>query len=61
MDMLEFKGNWNQIRSRLKEKYANLTDDDLIYKEGNEDEFLGRLQAKTGHTREELIKDMKSK
>lgn len=59
--MLEFKSNWNQIRSRLKEKYTNLTDDDLMYSEGNTDEFLGRLQEKTGHSREELIKDIKSK
>jgi uncharacterized protein YjbJ (UPF0337 family) len=61
MDMLEFRGNWNEIKGRLKDKYANLTDDDLMYTEGKTDEFLGRLQEKTGHTREELIKDIRSK
>lgn len=61
MDKLEIKGNWNQIKGRLKQKYGELTDDDLIYAEGQTDELLGRLQEKTGQTREQLIKEINSK
>jgi len=56
MDKLELKGNWNVLKGKLKQKYANLTDDDLRYEEGMEDELLGRLQRKTGQTRDELTK-----
>ena len=55
MDKLQIKGNWNIIKGKLKMQYADLTDDDLIYDEGREDELLGRLQKKTGDTREEII------
>lgn len=51
---LELKGNWNKVKGLLKQKYAELTDDDLLYVEGKEDELLGRLQEKTGQTREQL-------
>ena len=54
MNKLEFKGNWNEAKGKLKQKYADLTDDDLTYAEGKEDELLGRLQKKTGKTKEEL-------
>ncbi|MCK9452333.1 MAG: CsbD family protein [Bacteroidales bacterium] len=54
MNKLIAKGNWNVAKGKLKQKYANLTDDDLIYVEGKEDELLGRLQKKTGRTKEEL-------
>ncbi|RME96192.1 MAG: CsbD family protein [Bacteroidetes bacterium] len=53
----KLKGNWNQIKGELKQQYAELTDDDLTYAEGQEDELLGRLQEKLGKTKEE-IKDM---
>mgnify|MGYP000636463840 CR=1 FL=1 len=48
------KGNWNIIKGKLKEEYAELTDDDLLYQEGQEDELLGRIQKKTGKTKEEV-------
>jgi len=48
------KGNWNEIKGKIKQQYANLTDDDLLYEEGKEDELYGRLQQKTGHTKEEI-------
>jgi uncharacterized protein YjbJ (UPF0337 family) len=48
----KLKGNWNQIKGNIKQKYADLTDDDLLYVEGKEDELLGRLQKKTGETKE---------
>ncbi len=54
MNKLFAKGNWNTAKGKLKQKYANLTDDDLTYVEGKEDELLGRLQQKTGRTKEEL-------
>lgn len=48
------KGNWNQIKGKLKEQYAELTDNDLMYKEGKEDQLLGRIQEKTGKTKQEI-------
>ena len=58
MNDLRFKGNWNVAKGKLKQKYANLTDDDLQYTEGKEDELLGRLQKKTGKTKEELKEEI---
>lgn len=60
MDKLEIKGNWNELKGKLKQKYGNLTDDDMAYAEGKEDELLGRLQKKIGKTREEVIREIKS-
>jgi uncharacterized protein YjbJ (UPF0337 family) len=54
MDKLQFKGTWNEIKGKLKQKYGNLTDDDLIFAEGKEDELLGRLQKKLGKSKEEV-------
>lgn len=48
MDKLEFKGNWNQIKGKLKQKYAQFNDDDLTNIEGKSEELLGKLQKKTG-------------
>jgi uncharacterized protein YjbJ (UPF0337 family) len=53
---LKIKGNWNEVKGKIKQKYANLTDDDLLYEEGKEDELLGRLQKRTGQTKEEIKK-----
>jgi uncharacterized protein YjbJ (UPF0337 family) len=58
MENLEIKGNWNQIKGKLKQKYAKLTDDDLTYMEGKSEELLGRLQKKTGRSRETLINEL---
>jgi uncharacterized protein YjbJ (UPF0337 family) len=60
MDTLIAKGKWNTAKGKLKQKYADLTDDDLTYVEGKEDELLGRLQEKTGKARDELVKEIKS-
>ena len=54
MDKLSLKGNWNQIAGKLKQQFANLTDDDLLFKEGKEEELLGRLQKKLGKTSEQV-------
>jgi uncharacterized protein YjbJ (UPF0337 family) len=58
MDKLEIKGNWNELKGKLKQKYGNLTDDDLTYAKGKEEELLGRLQKKTGKTKDELKKEI---
>lgn len=60
MDKLEFKGNWNEMKGRIKKSYASLTDDDLTYQEGQEDQLLGRIQQKLGKTRDEVVKMIKA-
>lgn len=50
----KLKGNWNQVKGNLKQKWAKLTDDDLLYEEGKEDELIGKIQEKTGETKEEI-------
>lgn len=52
---LKLKGTWNETKGKMKQAYANLTDDDLQYQEGKDDEFVGRLQQKLGKTKEEVI------
>ena len=54
MTNLELKGKWNEVKGKLKQKYGQLTDDDLSFAEGKEDEFLGRLQKKLGKSKEAL-------
>jgi uncharacterized protein YjbJ (UPF0337 family) len=54
MNKLQFKGSWNEVKGKLKQKYAQLTDDDLTYTEGKDDELVGRLQKKLGKTAEEI-------
>lgn len=56
MNTTEAKGNWNEIVGKLKQKFAILTDDDLMLAEGKEDELYGRLQKKLGKSKEELHK-----
>lgn len=48
------KGNWNELKGKLKQKFANLTDDDLMFAEGKEEELYGRLQTRLGKTNEEV-------
>ncbi|MDR7370841.1 CsbD family protein [Flavobacterium aquidurense] len=54
MNSTEIKGNWNELKGKLKQKYADLTEDDLLYAEGKEDEMYGKLQQKLGKTKEEV-------
>lgn len=56
MNTLTMKGSWNEIAGKLKQQFANLTDDDLLFKEGKEEELVGRLQQKIGTTKEEVRK-----
>ncbi|MDD4309762.1 MAG: CsbD family protein [Candidatus Cloacimonetes bacterium] len=60
MEKLTIKGNWNEIAGKLKQKYADLTDDDLLFAEGKEEELLGRLQKKLGKSKD-TIRDLISK
>jgi uncharacterized protein YjbJ (UPF0337 family) len=54
MNTLQLKGNWHVVKGKLKQKFANLTDNDLRYEEGKEEELFGRLQKTTGQTRAQL-------
>jgi uncharacterized protein YjbJ (UPF0337 family) len=54
MENLRLKGNWNEIKGKIKQIYGDLTDDDLVYVEGRYDELLGRLQKKLGKSQEEI-------
>lgn len=54
MDKLSFKGSWNSVKGALKQRWAQLTDDDLLFEEGKEDELLGRLERRTGESRDKL-------
>lgn len=55
MSNLKFKGMWNEVKGKVKQKYADLKEDDLLYEEGKEDELIGRLQTKLGKTRDEVV------
>lgn len=55
MSNLKLKGSWNELKGKVKQQYADLTDDDLLYEEGKEDELVGRLQTKTGKTRDQVV------
>jgi uncharacterized protein YjbJ (UPF0337 family) len=52
MNKLKIKGNWNEKKGKLKQEYAELTDDDLMYAEGKEDELVGRVQQRLGVSKE---------
>ena len=54
MNTLKIKGNWNEQKGKLKQQFAQLTDDDLLLVEGKQEELLGRLQIKLGKTKDEL-------
>jgi uncharacterized protein YjbJ (UPF0337 family) len=56
MNTLEMKGNWNIAKGKMKQKYAQLTDDDLRFVDGTEDELVGRIQKRTGESKEAIEK-----
>lgn len=60
MVKIKIKGDWNMLKGKLKQKFGNLTDDDLTFIKGKEDELIGRLQTKIGKTKQE-IRDLLSK
>ena len=56
MEATELKGKWNELKGKLKQKYADLTDDDLLFVEGKEDELYGRIQQRVGTSKDEVKK-----
>jgi uncharacterized protein YjbJ (UPF0337 family) len=60
MTELNFKGNWNELKGKLKQKYAQLSDDDLTFAEGKTDELIGRLQQKLGKSKEDLRREIEN-
>jgi len=56
MNTTEATGNWNKTKGKLKQKFAGLTENDLMFAEGKKEEMIGRLQIKLGKTKEELLK-----
>jgi uncharacterized protein YjbJ (UPF0337 family) len=57
---LKLNGNWNDLKGKAKKQYAGLTDDDLLYEEGKDDELVGRIQKRVGKTKDDVIKWIES-
>jgi uncharacterized protein YjbJ (UPF0337 family) len=57
---LKLRGNWNEIKGKIKQQYGDLTDDDLRYEEGKDDELIGRIQQKIGKSKDEVIQWIQS-
>ncbi len=60
MNKLQFKGGWNEVKGKLKQKYGQLTDNDLTFAEGKDEELLGRLQTRLGKSKEELRREIEN-
>jgi uncharacterized protein YjbJ (UPF0337 family) len=60
MDRLDLKEKWHEIRDKVKQKYDHLTEDDLRYEKGKEEELISRIQNKVGKTRDEVVKWLRS-
>ena len=60
MEKLQVKGAWNEVKGKLKQKYGQLTDDDLKFAEGKEDELYGRLQQRLGKSKEEIKRELEN-
>ncbi|MBL7720299.1 MAG: CsbD family protein [Flavipsychrobacter sp.] len=60
MDKLELKGRWNELKGKAKQQYAELTDDDLTYEEGKDDELIGRIQTRLGKTKDQVVEWIRS-
>jgi len=57
MSILEFKANWNIAKGKLKQRFARLTDDDLQFTEGKEDELVGRIQKRTSRAHKMTVEN----
>jgi uncharacterized protein YjbJ (UPF0337 family) len=60
MNTLQLKGTWKEVQGKLKQKYAQLTDNDLMFTEGREDEMLGKIQKRIGKSKEEIKREIES-
>jgi uncharacterized protein YjbJ (UPF0337 family) len=58
MNDLQIKGNWNEVKGKLKEKYSSLVEDDALYAEGKLDQLIGRIQEKSGQSKEVIKNEM---
>jgi uncharacterized protein YjbJ (UPF0337 family) len=56
MPTTKTEGSWNELKGKLKQSFASLTDDDLLYEEGQQDEMWGKIQKKVGKTKDEIKK-----
>lgn len=61
MNTTELEGNWEEFKGEIKQKFATITDDDLLFAEGKKDEMMGKLEQKLGKTKEELHKILSDK
>jgi uncharacterized protein YjbJ (UPF0337 family) len=55
MDELELRGKWHELKGKAKQAHGDLTDDDMRWEEGKDEEFFGRMQTKLGKTRDEVV------
>jgi uncharacterized protein YjbJ (UPF0337 family) len=60
MNKLRLKGSWNEVKGKLKQKYGQLTDNDLAFAEGKDEELLGRLQNRLGKSKDELRSEIEN-
>lgn len=60
MNKLRLKGSWNEVKGKLKQKYGQLTDNDLTFAEGKDEELLGRLQNRLGKSKDDLRKEIEN-
>jgi len=60
MNELQIKGAWKEVRGKLKQKYAQLTDDDLLLERGKEEELIGRIQKRLGKTTEDIKREIEN-
>jgi uncharacterized protein YjbJ (UPF0337 family) len=60
MNSIELEGNWEEQKGKLKQKFAALTENDLLFKEGMKDEMIAKLQIKLDKTKAELLKIIKN-
>ena len=60
MNKLRLKGSWNEVKGKLKQKYGQLTDNDLAFAEGKDEELLGRLQNRLGKSKDELRREIEN-
>lgn len=60
MKKLSIKGNWNVLKGKLKQLFGSLTDNDLMYFKGKEEELIGKMQRRVGKTKQE-VRDLISK
>nr|WP_319399295.1 CsbD family protein [uncultured Carboxylicivirga sp.] len=58
MNKLELKGQWKEVTGKVKQKYGEIFDDEMVYSDGVEDQLVGLIQEKTGKAKEEIVKEL---